>query len=63
MTPSEAAELMQTIDGLGDAVARLVPDGNAAVRAAACEPFFEGLHLHKHLNKDHLAGGAHYRSA
>lgn len=63
-TPSEAyAELMQSIDGLGDAVARLVPDGNAAVRAAACELIFEGLHLHKHLNKDHLAGGAHYRSA
>ena len=63
-TPSEAyAELAQSVDGLGDAVTRLVPEGNAAVRAAACELVFEGLHLHKRLNKDRLAGGAHYRSA
>jgi magnesium chelatase subunit I len=61
--PSAAySEMQQSIDGLADTVTRLVPEGNAAVRAAACELVLEGLHLHKLLNKDHVAGVVSYRS-
>lgn len=63
MPASAYSRLLLEVDGLNDAVARLCPEGNAAVRAAACELLLEGLHLDKQLNKDRLTGGATYRSA
>lgn len=62
--PADAySRLLLEVDGLLDAVNRVVPDGNAAVRASAAEFILEGLHLNKLLNKDSVAGGLTYRSA
>lgn len=62
--PADAySRLIGSVEGLDDAVTRLVPEGNAAVRASACEFVLEGLHLNRLLNKDSLDGGAAYRSA
>ena len=55
------AGLVGSIDGLAAAVAELAVGDGAAVRASAAEFVLEGLHLNKRLNKDDVAGAAHYR--
>ncbi|HSG89776.1 MAG TPA: sigma 54-interacting transcriptional regulator [Pseudomonadales bacterium] len=62
MPASAYSRLLLEVDGLNDAVGRLCPEGNGAVRASACEFILEGLHLNKLLNKDRITGGATYRS-
>ena len=60
--PSAAyTDMQQSVDGLADAVTRLAPEGNAAVRASACEFLLEGLHLNKLLNKDAVQRGSEAR--
>ena len=49
------------IDGLAPAIADLQNTGSPAEQAAAVEFVLEGLHLNKRLNKDSIAGEAHYR--
>ena len=55
------ATLVGGIDGLAAAVAELAVGDGAAARASAAEFVLEGLHLNKRLNKDDVAGAAHYR--
>jgi magnesium chelatase subunit I len=53
---------LREVPGLADAVSRLGVDESPAVVASAVEFVLEGLHLHRRLNKDRLAGaGARYR--
>jgi magnesium chelatase subunit I len=62
--PADAySRLLLEVDGLLEAVGRLEPEGNAAVRASATEFVLEGLHLNKLLNKDSVSGAVTYRSA
>ncbi len=57
----EYDDIIRKIDGLGDAVEKLVPGGNAAGRASAVEFILEGLHINQLLNKDRVDGRATYR--
>jgi magnesium chelatase subunit I len=53
---------LREVPGLAEAVSRLGDDESPAVVASAVEFVLEGLHLHRRLNKDRLAGaGARYR--
>ncbi len=53
---------LREVPGLAEAVSRLGVDESPAVVASAVEFVLEGLHLHRRLNKDRLAGaGARYR--
>ena len=54
-------KLITRIDGLAPAIADLQNGGSPAEQAAAVEFVLEGLHLNKRLNKDSIAGEAHYR--
>jgi magnesium chelatase subunit I len=56
----EYADIIKRIDGLEDAVERLVPGGNAANRASAVEFILEGLHINQLLNKDRVSGRTTY---
>jgi len=49
---AQAAE----VGGLTEAIRKLDAQGNPAVVASAMEFIFEGLHLHRKLNKDRVAG-------
>ena len=53
--------LLQSVDGLDHAVAKLEPGENPALIASGVEFIFEGLHLNKRLNKDRSGGKAQYR--
>ncbi len=62
--PSAAyTDAIARVSGLEEAVTRLVPDGNSALRASACELVLEGLHLNKLLNKNSIAGQTIYRGS
>ena len=54
-------KLIARIDGLAPAIADVQNGGSPAEQAAAVEFVLEGLHLNKRLNKDGIAGEAHYR--
>lgn len=58
---TEYDEIIRKIDGLGEAIDKLVPGGNAAHRASAVEFILEGLHINQLLNKDRVGGRATYR--
>ena len=61
MTPSsEYSGLVQQVEGLGEAVAKVSAKSQAEV-AAATEFLLEGLHLNKRLNKDKVGGKVQYR--
>ena len=49
------------VGGLKPAVAKLNGHGSPASVASAVEFILEGLHLHKRLNKDEVAGKTRYR--
>jgi magnesium chelatase subunit I len=49
------------VGGLKPAVAKLNGHGSPATVASAVEFILEGLHLHKRLNKDEVAGKVRYR--
>ena len=55
------ASLLTRVEGLPEAIADLKDGGSPAAQAAAVEFVLEGLHLNKRLNKDSVAGEAHYR--
>ena len=57
----EYDDIIDAIDGLGDAVEKLLPGGNAARRASAVEFILEGLHLNQLLNKDRVDGRTTWR--
>ena len=62
MVPSaEYTRLVQQIDGLPAAVAKVGGEKSAAETAAAVEFLLEGLHLNKRLNKDKMGGKSQYR--
>ena len=63
MPSSAYSDVLLKVTGLTEAVTQLVPEGNSAVRASACELILEGLHLNKLLNKDSVAGQATYRGS
>ncbi|MCB1692392.1 MAG: sigma 54-interacting transcriptional regulator [Pseudomonadales bacterium] len=58
---SEYESIVKRVDGLNDAVTKLAPGGNAALRASAVEFILEGLHLNQLLNKDRVNGRTTYR--
>jgi len=55
------ADAIRRVEGLSEAVERLVPEGSPGMTAAACELVLEGLHLNKLLNKDVVQGRTTYR--
>jgi magnesium chelatase subunit I len=57
---SEYEQLIRKVDGLGDAVACIVPSDKEDIRASAVEFVLEGLHLNELLNKDQIAGRSTY---
>jgi magnesium chelatase subunit I len=58
---TEAGELVSGVEGLADAVARLVgPVESPGLIAAATEFVLEGLHLNRRLNKERRGGGIRY---
>jgi magnesium chelatase subunit I len=61
MASKKYVDLMNKIDGMGPAVAKLEPGENSAMIASAVEFVFEGLHLNKRLNKDRVGGRVQYR--
>jgi magnesium chelatase subunit I len=61
MASKKYVDLMNKIDGLGPAIAKLETGENPAMLASAVEFVFEGLHLNKRLNKDRVAGRVQYR--
>jgi magnesium chelatase subunit I len=61
MASKKYVDLVNKIDGLGPAIAKLEPGENPAMLASAVEFVFEGLHLNKRLNKDRVAGRVQYR--
>jgi len=54
-------ELVNTVEGMRRAVAKLDTGENPALVASAAEFILEGLHLNKRLNKDRIAGRVQYR--
>ena len=50
----EYEDIIKRIDGLNEAVEKLAPKGDAAVRASAIEFILEGLHINQLLNKDRV---------
>ncbi len=61
LASSEYEDIIRKIDGLNEAIDKLVPGGNAAQRASAVEFILEGLHISQLLNKDRVGGRATYR--
>ena len=55
------ARLLQTAEGLGEALQPLGVGEDTASVAAAIEFLLEGLHLNKRLNKDQVGGQIQYR--
>jgi magnesium chelatase subunit I len=53
--------LLEKVEGLGRAVAKLKVGEQPALIASAVEFVLEGLHLNKRLNKDRVRGRAQYR--
>jgi len=60
LAASEYQDIIKRIDGLGDAVEKLAPKGNAANQASAVEFILEGLHINQLLNKDSVGGRTTY---
>jgi magnesium chelatase subunit I len=61
MTPSsEYSGLIQQVEGMSEAVAKVSATSPAEI-AAATEFLLEGLHLNKRLNKDKVGGKVQYR--
>lgn len=60
LASGEYDAIARRIDGLTDAVEKLVPDGSPAMRASAIEFILEGLHLNQLLNKDRVGGRTTY---
>jgi magnesium chelatase subunit I len=54
-------DIIERIDGLGQAVSKLAHSDNPGVRASAAEFIFEGLHINQLLNKDRVGGRTTYR--
>lgn len=54
-------DIIERIDGLGEAVSKLAHSDNPGVRASAAEFIFEGLHINQLLNKDRVGGRTTYR--
>ena len=52
--------ITKRIDGLGEAVDKIVPNASPAVRASTIEFILEGLHLNQLLNKDKVGGRTTY---
>jgi magnesium chelatase subunit I len=61
MSSKKYADMLNGIEGLNRAVAKLEVGENPAVVASAVEFILEGLHLNKRLNKDRVGGKAQYR--
>lgn len=61
LASAEYEDIIKKIDGLNDALEKLVPGGNSAQRASAVEFILEGLHINQLLNKDRVGGRATYR--
>ncbi|MDH5737122.1 MAG: magnesium chelatase, partial [Gammaproteobacteria bacterium] len=55
------APIIQKIEGMDQAVQRLVKSDSPAQRASAVEFILEGLHIHQLLNKDRVTGRTTYR--
>ncbi len=62
MRAEEYLDGVQAIPGLGDAVRKLGPVESPGFIAAATELVFEGLHLHRKLNRDREGGRWNYRT-
>ena len=60
LSSGDYQDIIKRIDGLGDAVEKLVPNGNAAVQASAVDFILEGLHINQLLNKDRVGGRSTY---
>ena len=58
---SEYVELIQSWNGLGEAVERAIAEKSPAAIASAVEFILEGLHLNKLLNKDQLGDETTFR--
>jgi magnesium chelatase subunit I len=54
-------DVMNNVEGLNKAVAKLDTGENPALMASAIEFILEGLHLNKRLNKDRVSGRVQYR--
>jgi len=61
MPSIEYKDIIDRIDGLGDAVKKLARSSNPGVRASAAEFIFEGLHVNQLLNKDRVGGRTTYQ--
>jgi magnesium chelatase subunit I len=61
MASKKYVDLVNKIDGMGPAIAKLETGENPAMLASAVEFVLEGLHLNKRLNKDRVAGRVQYR--
>lgn len=53
-------DIIKKIDGLAEAIEKLVPGANTANRASAVEFILDGLHLNQRLNKDRVGGRTTY---
>ncbi len=56
----EYEDIVKRIDGLDEAVKKLVPGTSLAKRASAVEFILEGLHINQLLNKDRVGGRTTY---
>lgn len=54
-------DIIKRIDGLEEAVSKLIDTDNSGVRASATEFILEGLHINQLLNKDRVGGRTTYR--
>ena len=61
MPAADYPPLLQSVEGLREALGSLDVGEDAADVAAAIEFLFEGLHLNKRLNKDQVGGRIQYR--
>jgi magnesium chelatase subunit I len=61
MPPRDYLPLLEKVEGLERAVAKLKVGEQPALIASAVEFVLEGLHLNKRLNKDRVRGRAQYR--
>ena len=60
LASDEYQSIIKRIEGLGEAVEKLVPGGSPGTRASAVEFILEGLHLGELLNKDRVGGRTTY---
>lgn len=54
-------DIIKRIEGLEEAVSKLIDTDNSGVRASATEFILEGLHINQLLNKDRVGGRTTYR--